>query len=59
MGDIDGPIVAGTIYEQLFATNSEYLNPDVIPYALDDAIQALRAENLHPNRWAPYVHVGI
>jgi hypothetical protein len=58
MGDIDGPLVAETVYKQLFAGDSEYLNLDVIPHALDDAVRILRDMGLPPSRWAPYVHIG-
>lgn len=59
MGDIDGPIVARRVYEELFRNNSEHLDPDVIPYALDDAVSELRQQGLHVSRWAPYVHIGV
>lgn len=59
MGDVDGPVVARKVYEELFATESEYLDPDVIPYALDDAVGELRGRRIHPSRWATYVHFGI
>lgn len=59
MNDIDGPMVAKMIYEQLFDTESEELDADSIPYALDDAVQKLRADGLHPSRWATYVHFGV
>ena len=59
MGDIDGPVVAKKLYEALYAGESEYLDPEVIPYALDAAVDKLRRRKLHPSRWAPYVHFGI
>jgi len=59
MNDIDGPLVAKTIYTQLFAGEPEYLDPDTVPYALDDAVQMLRKSGLPPSRWAPYVHFGV
>lgn len=59
MGDIDGPIVAQTIYEELFRTGVDVLDPDSIPYALDDAVRKLRAKGLAASRWAPYVHLGV
>jgi hypothetical protein len=59
MGDVDGPVVAKRVYSELFSGDSEYLDPDVIPYALDAAVQELRDENLQPNRWASYVHLGM
>jgi CHAT domain-containing protein len=59
MGDVDGPIVAKTVYEELFTGDGEMLDFDVIPYALDDAVQKLRAQGLEPSRWAPYIHIGM
>jgi hypothetical protein len=59
MGDVDGPIVAQVVYEELFGVHEEYLSPDIIPYALDTAVRRLRENGLHPSRWAPYIHLGI
>jgi hypothetical protein len=56
MGDADGPAVAKTVYETLFAEES--LTADAIPYALDAAVQELRQRNLPPSRWATFIHVG-
>ena len=52
MSDIDGPLVAGHIYDQIFSGEGEYLDPNVIPYALDEAVQRLRANRVPPSRWA-------
>jgi hypothetical protein len=59
MRDIDGPLVMTAIYEQLFNGESEYLHPDDIAYALDDAVQELRRRGAHPTRWAPFIHLGL
>ena len=59
MGDADGPIIAKKLYGELFAGDSEYLDPEAVPYALDSAVQELRAKGLHLSRWAPFIHVGI
>lgn len=59
MGDTDGPILAETIYEALFAGDAEYLDPTSVPYALGEAVEQLRQRKVHPSRWAPFVHVGI
>ena len=58
MGDVDGPIIAETVYEELYPVGA-VLDPDVVPYALDRAVQKLRARGLSASRWAPYVHLGI
>ena len=59
MDDLDGPIVAQTIYEELFHPGAEMLDPETIPYALDSAVRKLRAKGLAASRWAPYVHLGV
>lgn len=59
MGDADGPVVAKKVYETIFEGRSEILDPSVIPYALDAAVQQLREMGLHPSRWAPYIHFGM
>jgi CHAT domain-containing protein len=59
MGDVDGPIVAETVYRELFGGEGEVLDFDVVPYALDSAVQKLRSYDLEPSRWAPYIHIGM
>jgi hypothetical protein len=56
MGDVDGPTVAVSVYEELF--KNDELDPRVIPYALDDAVQRLRNLGISPHRWATFVHIG-
>lgn len=59
MDDLDGPVVAKTVYEELFQGGREVLDLDAIPYALDLAVQKLQAKGLAASRWAPYVHFGV
>jgi len=59
MGDIDGPVVAKFVYEALFHGEDEYIDPEVIPYALDAAVGILRERGVRPSRWAPYLHIGV
>lgn len=59
MDDFDGPIVAQTVYEELFRDGGEVLDPDAVPYALDLAVQKMRAKGLSASRWAPYIHLGV
>jgi hypothetical protein len=59
MDDGDGPIVARTVYQEIFRENPALLDMDVIPYALDEAMRVLRQGGASPSRWAPYVHIGI
>jgi hypothetical protein len=56
MRDHDGPRVAGLFYEQLL--DSKAIEVDTVPYALDYAIMALRAEGASPERWATFIHIG-
>lgn len=57
MWDQDGPHVARSVYQALF--ESPGLDPDAIPYALDDAVQQLRSQGLPPERWATYIHIAV
>jgi hypothetical protein len=59
MEDIDGPMIAGSVYKDLFRGESEFMDPDDVPYALDEAVQKLRSFDSDPARWAPYIHLGI
>lgn len=59
MDDFDGPVVARTVYEELFGAGADVIEPDAVPYALDSAVQKLRRMGLAANRWAPYVHFGV
>jgi hypothetical protein len=56
MSDEDGPKVARGMYERLF--EKEQLDLDDIPYALDDAVRALRDSGVPAKRWALYMHMG-
>lgn len=58
MNDYDGPLVAKTVYSALYSGDSEFINLDDIPYALDDAVKKLQAQKVHVSRWALYVHFG-
>jgi hypothetical protein len=61
MGDSEGPQIAEGIYSALFKEDkaTEYLDPDAVPHALDDAVQKLRQTGLDPSFWATYVHIGV
>jgi hypothetical protein len=56
MSDEDGPKVAKGMYERLF--KKDQLDLDDIPYALDDAVRALREQGVPAKRWALYMHMG-
>jgi hypothetical protein len=59
MEDVDGPRIAKSLYEDVFKGNPEYIDPDDIAYALDEAVHRLRHEVDDPMRWAPYIHLGV
>jgi hypothetical protein len=59
MEDVDGPMIAASVYKRLFDGCSDLLQPDDIAYALDEAVQELRKSHPEPSRWATYVHLGI
>jgi len=59
MNDQDGPTVANVVYETLFAGESEFLDPDDVAYALDAAVLELRQAGVPPDRWGPYIHIGV
>jgi hypothetical protein len=56
MHDQDGPEIARRVYEALFLRDEVDL--DDIPFALDEAVQALRASGVPASRWAPFMHMG-
>jgi hypothetical protein len=56
MHDDDGPVVARSFYEYLF--QSEALDLDDVPYALDAAVRFLREAGVTASRWALFVHMG-
>ena len=59
MGDVDGPIIARKVYEELFGGDSEHLDPDDVPYALDAAVALLRKRGMPTSLWATYIHIGL
>lgn len=56
MGAIDGPKVAKIVYEELM--KDEMVDLNVIPYALDKAVQTLRKDGVPPQRRATFVPFG-
>ena len=58
MDDADGPRVAKHIYKTIFGGEKFTLHTEDIPYALDEAVQAMRAEGVSPSRWAQFIHLG-
>jgi hypothetical protein len=56
MDDQDGPEVAKIFYQKLFAKSK--ISVHDIPYALDDAVAALRRKGVPPERWATFIHMG-
>jgi hypothetical protein len=56
MNDVDGPFVAKRVYSNIFQDGR--INLAAVPYALNDAVTALRESGVAASRWATYVHVG-
>jgi hypothetical protein len=56
MHDDDGPRFAQAVYEALF--RSETFDLDDVPYALDEAVAALRTAGVPAERWALFMHMG-
>jgi hypothetical protein len=59
MEDIDGPLVAESLYKELFKGQLNEFDPSEVPYALDEAVQRLRHIHREPSRWALYIHMGM
>jgi hypothetical protein len=57
MTDADGPAVADLVYEVLFKEDVFDLN--IVPYALDNAVQRLRERKIKAERWSVFVHMGV
>lgn len=58
MDDVDGPDVAEAVYEELLSSDTDELDLDLVPYALDQAVLKMRQKRLSASRWAPYLHIG-
>jgi hypothetical protein len=56
MNDVDGPDLAQWFYEELMS--NEVIDTKAVAYALDGAIQKLRAKTPSPKRWAQFIHMG-
>jgi hypothetical protein len=59
MADVDGPMIAKSVYKDIFDSEGDYINPDDVAYALDAAVQHLRRLHSSASRWAPYIHLGM
>ncbi|EIN05305.1 hypothetical protein PUNSTDRAFT_137988 [Punctularia strigosozonata HHB-11173 SS5] len=59
MADADGPEIARSVYQKIFSSKLDHIDPDDIAYALDEAVTKLRTVQPEPLRWAPYIHLGI
>jgi CHAT domain-containing protein len=56
MNDADGPLLAEWFYEELMS--NKIIDADTVAYALDGAVQQLRAKEPSPKRWAQFIHLG-
>ncbi|EIN12849.1 hypothetical protein PUNSTDRAFT_131086 [Punctularia strigosozonata HHB-11173 SS5] len=58
MSDMTGPFVAEHVYRQLFNTDNDMVDFNVIPYALDEAVDMLRRGGCSAYEWATFMHIG-
>ena len=60
--DKDGPTIADTFYEELFAgpDGRPALKPDMTKsaLALHLAVKKLRSQSVSFRRWVPFIHMG-
>ena len=56
MSDMDGPVVAGHFYEDIFKDRP--IDSSRAAYALHEAVKQLRTQGVSPTRWATFVHIG-
>jgi hypothetical protein len=56
MNDSDGPFVAQHFYTSLL--KGPNIDVNSVPYALDDAVAALRSKGVPPGQWATFIHMG-
>jgi cell division protein YceG involved in septum cleavage len=56
MSDADGPVLARAFYERLF--QGMHVDVDSVPYALDEAVTALRGRRVTAAQWATFIHMG-
>ena len=64
MNDNLGTHITKTIYQHLYAKSNKQLDPSVVAFALDEAVQQLRypsgdGELPLPSTWAPFIHIGL
>ncbi|KAJ6568635.1 CHAT domain-containing protein [Mycena capillaripes] len=58
MNDVDGPLVAETVYSHLFR-NGECPEATAAAQALQLAIQRLKDQSVSYERWIPFIHMGV
>ncbi|EIN11931.1 hypothetical protein PUNSTDRAFT_132077 [Punctularia strigosozonata HHB-11173 SS5] len=58
MADDAGPVVAKHVYKRLFESQDGVVDFDIVPYALDSAVQKLRNRGFSAYEWALFVHWG-
>ncbi|KAJ7501789.1 CHAT domain-containing protein [Mycena galericulata] len=58
MNDADGPVVAKSVYSQLFKDGRQPQASDAAQ-ALHLAVEKLKAGNVSYERWIPFIHMGI
>jgi hypothetical protein len=56
MDDADGPYIARKFYQKLF--EGPEIEISSVPYALDEAVTALRNKGVPATQWATFIHMG-
>jgi hypothetical protein len=56
MDDDDGPDLAHWFYQDLMS--NDIIDANTVAYALDGAVQKLRAKGVPPQQWALFIHMG-
>ena len=59
MEDSIGQQLAEVLYGHLLQCPGDYLDPDIIAFALDEATQKLCESHVPASKWAPFVHIGL
>ncbi|KAJ6592346.1 hypothetical protein B0H19DRAFT_892705, partial [Mycena capillaripes] len=57
MNDLDGPVVAESVYSHLFWKGRQPEASDAAE-ALHLSIKKLKAQNVPYERWVPFIHIG-
>ncbi|KAG8720686.1 hypothetical protein FRC09_009153 [Ceratobasidium sp. 395] len=59
IGDDDGPIVARTLYQNLFGNPNGVVDSSQAAVGLNKAVRVLRKAKVPMHRWVPFIHIGV